>query len=114
MAELVLPMALGRVGLAELLHQAQATVSKPIACETIMGVNISRFMAPIVARFIVDFGGRSVYAMLQLVLCTLGALTVYKTVSLVWQGTCCVEDALEGKVSLNTEDVMSEDKGDNF
>ncbi|CAE7817566.1 unnamed protein product, partial [Symbiodinium sp. CCMP2592] len=53
----------------------------------IMGVNVSRFLAPITARFILDFGGRNVYAILQLLLCCLGTWTVYKTVSLVWKGT---------------------------
>ncbi|CAE7201873.1 unnamed protein product [Symbiodinium natans] len=78
----------------------------------IMGVNISRFLAPIAARFIVDFGGRNIYALLQLVLCTLGTLTVYKTVSLVWQGTCCAEEALDAKLSLNTEDAICKDASD--
>jgi len=53
----------------------------------IMGVNVSRFLAPITARFILDFGGRNVYAVLQLLLCCMGTWTVYKTVSLVWKGT---------------------------
>lgn len=71
----------------------------------IIGVNVSRFLAPITARFILDFGGRNVYAALQLILCCMGTWTVYKTVSLVWKGTAAglgsrkAEEAHETKVT---------------
>ena len=52
----------------------------------LVGIYTSRFMAPIFARFLVDFGGRNVYAGLQLFLCSLGTISVYHTVTLVWRG----------------------------
>lgn len=52
----------------------------------LVGIYTSRFMAPIFARFLVDFGGRNVYAGLQLFLCSLGTISVYRTVTLVWRG----------------------------
>jgi len=48
-------------------------------------VTLSRFMGPIVGRFLVDYFGRNVYAGTQLLMCILGTRTVYKTVSLVWR-----------------------------
>ena len=53
----------------------------------LVGIYTSRFVAPIFSRFLVDFGGRNVYAGLQLFLCTLGTISVYRTVILVWRGT---------------------------
>ncbi|CAE7497588.1 GIP [Symbiodinium sp. CCMP2456] len=54
--------------------------------QSIAGVQISRFLAPIFTRFILDFGGRNLYASVQLIMCTMGACTVWRTVTLVWQG----------------------------
>ncbi|CAE7347657.1 rib-1 [Symbiodinium microadriaticum] len=48
-------------------------------------VTVSRFMGPIVGRFLVDYGGRNVYAVAQLVMCLMGTRTVYKTVGLIWR-----------------------------
>ncbi|CAK9090846.1 unnamed protein product [Durusdinium trenchii] len=45
----------------------------------------ARSLAPTVARSLLDYGGRNVYAALQLVMVALGTLTVYKTVALVWE-----------------------------
>eukprot|EP00439_Symbiodinium_sp_Y106_P051355 s1451_g6.t2 len=47
------------------------------------GVCIARFLGPVVARFLLDFGGRNVYAAAQFLLCLLAARTVYRTVSLI-------------------------------
>ena len=54
--------------------------------QNLAGVQISRFLAPIFTRLILDFGGRNVYAGVQLMMCILGTSTVRHTVSLVWQG----------------------------
>jgi len=47
-------------------------------------VNCARLISPIVARTLLDFGGRNVYACLQLFIVCLGTSTVYKTVRMVW------------------------------
>jgi len=47
-------------------------------------VTASRFMGPIIGRSLVDYGGRNVYATVQLAMCILGTRTVYKTVALIW------------------------------
>jgi len=52
----------------------------------LMAVNLSRFLGPIAARFIVDFGGRNTYAALQMIVCFLGTCTVYLTVCVIWAG----------------------------
>ncbi|CAK9090848.1 unnamed protein product [Durusdinium trenchii] len=44
----------------------------------------ARFMAPMVARTVLDFGGRNLYAALQLVMVALSTSTVYKVVSMTW------------------------------
>lgn len=49
-------------------------------------VTLGRFLGPIIGRFLVDYGGRNVYAVVQLVACFAGTRTVYKTCSLVWAG----------------------------
>ena len=41
-------------------------------------------MGPIIGRSLVDYGGRNVYATVQLAMCILGTRTVYKTVALIW------------------------------
>ena len=33
------------------------------------GVNLSRFLGPIAARFMIDFGGRNAYATVQFMVC---------------------------------------------
>ena len=48
------------------------------------GVCIARFLGPVVARFLLDFGGRNAYAAAQFLLCLLAARGVYRTVSLIW------------------------------
>ena len=48
------------------------------------GVCITRFLGPVAARFLLDFGGRNIYAVVQFLLCLLAARSVYHTVSLVW------------------------------
>ena len=47
------------------------------------GVCITRFLGPVVARFLLDFGGRNVYAAVQFVLCLLAARSVYHTYRLI-------------------------------
>ena len=54
---------------------------------TSISISVSRFSAPIVARFLIDFGGRNLYAIMQLLFCGMGTFTVYKSVSLVWKAT---------------------------
>lgn len=49
-----------------------------------IAVNCARFVSPIVARTVLDFGGRNIYACLQLLIVFLGTATVYKTVKMVW------------------------------
>ncbi|CAE7673069.1 unnamed protein product [Symbiodinium necroappetens] len=48
------------------------------------GTCITRFLGPVVARYLIDFGGRNVYAVVQFFLCLLAARSVYRTVSMVW------------------------------
>lgn len=55
--------------------------------QNMAAVQISRFLVPALTRFIVDFGGRNVYALVQLLMCAMGTSTVWRTVSLVWRGT---------------------------
>eukprot|EP00438_Fugacium_kawagutii_P030866 Skav215440 [mRNA] locus=scaffold745:404855:405442:- [translate_table: standard] len=55
--------------------------------QNVNAVNIARFTSPIVARTLLDFGGRNVYASLQLLIVFLGTMTVYNTVKLVWDNT---------------------------
>ena len=57
------------------------------------GVCFSRFLGPVAARFLLDFGGRDLYAGLQVMLCFLAAGTVYKTVALVYQGGTLLQPA---------------------
>ena len=52
----------------------------------LIGVNVSRFIGPVAARFMLDFGGRNTYAAVQLLVCFLGTCTVYNTVCLLWAG----------------------------
>ncbi|CAE7732728.1 GIP [Symbiodinium sp. CCMP2456] len=54
--------------------------------QNVTAVQVSRFLVPILTRFIVDFGGRNVYALVQLLMCAMGTSTVWRTVSLVWRG----------------------------
>ena len=54
--------------------------------QNVAGVQVSRFLAPIFTRLIIDFGGRNLYAGVQLMMCLMGTSTVCRTVSLVWQG----------------------------
>eukprot|EP00913_Durusdinium_trenchii_P000182 g165.t1 len=44
----------------------------------------ARFMAPMVARTVLDFGGRNLYAALQLVMVALSTSTVYRAASMLW------------------------------
>jgi len=74
----------------------------------IFGVCISRFFAPIVARFLLDFGGRDLYASLQVFLCFAAAVTVYKTVLLVYMG----HDGCETK--LQNASITKQDSGISF
>ena len=48
---------------------------------SVAGVNVSRFLAPIVARFLLEFGGRNLYAAVQSFLCLVAAVTVHRIVS---------------------------------
>ncbi|CAE7222995.1 GIP [Symbiodinium sp. CCMP2592] len=54
--------------------------------QNMAAVQISRFLVPALTRFIVDFGGRNVYVLVQLLMCAMGTSTVWRTVSLVWRG----------------------------
>ena len=77
-------------GVAEGWAARAATKGTSYSIETyrlnnIIGVCLSRFLAPIAARFMLDFGGRNAYAVAQLLLCFLGTSTVYRTVRLVWR-----------------------------
>ena len=74
----------------------------------IFGVCISRCFAPIVARFLLDFGGRDLYASLQVFLCFAAAVTVYKTVLLVYMG----HDGCETK--LQNASITKQDSGISF
>lgn len=59
----------------------------------------ARFLAPILARTILDFGGRNYYAALQLVMVALSTTTVYRAVSMVWNLS------REAKTSKNDKEV---------
>lgn len=52
-----------------------------------LAVMVARFSGPIVARWLIDVGGRNVYASMQVILCFLSANTVYKTCKIVWDFT---------------------------
>mmetsp|Transcript_15962 Transcript_15962/g.27147 ORF Transcript_15962/g.27147 Transcript_15962/m.27147 type:complete len:551 (+) Transcript_15962:65-1717(+) len=64
-----------------------------------IAVNSARFVSPIVARTLLDFGGRNTYAAMQTLFVFLGTVTVYRTVRLVWdyegQGQGDVKATLE-------------------
>ncbi|CAK9053240.1 unnamed protein product [Durusdinium trenchii] len=44
----------------------------------------AHFLAPVVARSILDFGGQNIYALVQLCMTALSTATVYKAVKMVW------------------------------
>ncbi|CAE7496730.1 unnamed protein product [Symbiodinium necroappetens] len=69
----------------------------------IFGICISRFCAPIVARFLLDFGGRDLYASLQVFLCFAAAVTVYKTVLLVYIGHDGCQTKLQNSNNINQD-----------
>lgn len=52
-----------------------------------LAVMVARFSGPIVARGLIDVGGRNLYASMQAILCFLCARTVYKTCRIVWDFT---------------------------
>lgn len=45
---------------------------------------VARFLGPVLARALIDAGGRNVYAASQVILCFLGTRTAYKTCRIVW------------------------------
>eukprot|EP00913_Durusdinium_trenchii_P000183 g166.t1 len=57
----------------------------------------ARFLAPVVARTILDFGGRNLYAALQLAMVALSTSTVYKAVSMIWNLSREVHSFKNGK-----------------
>ena len=70
----------------------------------VAGVQISRFVAPIVTRFILDFGGRNLYALFQLTMCAMGTSTICSTVRLVWRGT-------SQKGEINKPEILKPEPG---
>ena len=72
-------------------------------------IQISRFLVPIFTRFILDFGGQNIYALVQLLMCALGTSTVWRTVTLVWRRGA--KDDQEASKSSNTEPVQNTSKG---
>eukprot|EP00438_Fugacium_kawagutii_P029900 Skav200717 [mRNA] locus=scaffold2650:156095:157639:- [translate_table: standard] len=65
-----------------------------------IAVCLARFTSPIVARTLLDFGGRNVYAGLQLLVVFLGTGTVYITCKLVWD--YCEDEKLSHTSSSTT------------
>mmetsp|Transcript_17469 Transcript_17469/g.32859 ORF Transcript_17469/g.32859 Transcript_17469/m.32859 type:complete len:568 (-) Transcript_17469:10-1713(-) len=49
-----------------------------------LAIHVSRFLSPIVARVLIDYGGRNLYATLQLIVIGMGTSRVYRTCLLVW------------------------------
>mmetsp|Transcript_49838 Transcript_49838/g.117208 ORF Transcript_49838/g.117208 Transcript_49838/m.117208 type:complete len:565 (+) Transcript_49838:58-1752(+) len=72
--------------------------------QSLAGMQISRFLAPILTRFMLDFGGRNVYALVQLIMCTMGSLTVWRTVTQVWRGA---KDGQEANKNSDNEPIQN-------
>ena len=51
-----------------------------------------------------DFGGRNVYALVQLIMCTMGSLTVWRTVTQVWRGA---KDGQEANKNSDNEPIQN-------
>lgn len=49
-----------------------------------LATTVARFLGPVVARALIDLGGRNVYAAMQVILCFFGTRTVYRTCRIVW------------------------------
>lgn len=78
-----------------------------------LAVMVARFLGPIVARFLVDMGGRNIYAVLQVILCFVGTRTVYKTCSLIWAFKKLPEKTtIEKKEQASNKLLSPSDKSD--
>mmetsp|Transcript_6281 Transcript_6281/g.13599 ORF Transcript_6281/g.13599 Transcript_6281/m.13599 type:complete len:531 (+) Transcript_6281:86-1678(+) len=78
---------------------------------SVAGVNVSRFLAPIIARFLLEFGGRNLYAAMQSFLCFVAAITVHRIVSSATASQQAVkghaspdESANSGAASVTTQE----------
>lgn len=103
-------------GIAEGWACRAATAGTPYNIETfrahsVAGVNVSRFLAPIIARFLLEFGGRNLYAAMQSFLCLVATITVHRIVSSATASQQAVkghastdENANSGEASVTTQD----------
>lgn len=81
---LVYGMAVVSAGLADAWASKAAMANTSFSNEayrlkTMIAMNATRFLSPIVARMCIDFGGRNAYAALQFLFVFLGTLTVYRS-----------------------------------